>query len=344
MISRGDLSITERFSATKEHPEDAFDLAVVVASWDSRCLEVTKLPITAKRVLLVDFKNKGETGRSNKHKNHLSSWAESIAEYVSECEIDSLAVADSVRVWKNTLSKETRPGDRIFVDVSSFPKSHMLTLFGILLRATIIKDISLFYAEADYVLEPVSSPVVTVSDDGTLTLASRTASGFSLTSGAWSTMTIPYLDGLSSPERPRHMLVSLGGEGVKTQALLEQYEPEVVSLIYPVPGISERYDQIARYENSVVGARFKERIASSVDCPYGSAGEVFRYCCDSYINNDSEDVYFLCCGSKPHAIGLALAVRVLNGPTLVVRVPTSYMERNNPPTGASYLYSIRKIP
>lgn len=207
-----------------------------------------------------------------------------------------------------------------------------------------VRDIYLFYAEVEYALGPVSSPIVEMDGEGRLTLANRTESGFSLTSGKWSTVTIPYLDGFSSPERPRHMLVSLGGEGTKTQALLEQYEPEIISLIYPVPGISDRYDRIVRSDNEGVEARFKGRISDRVDKSYGTVESVFQYCCDRFVNRGAEDVYFLCCGSKPHSIGLALATRVLDGPTLVVRVPTSYMETDNQPTGVSYLYRARKIP
>lgn len=134
MISRGDLSVSEFHGGTTEHAEEQFDLVVVVASWDSRCLEVTRLAVRAERVLLVNFMNKGSSGRSDNHRRRLRSWAEDVSKNISECEIDSLAFDSALGVWREVLSANAKLARRVMVDVSSFPKSHMLTLLGLLLR------------------------------------------------------------------------------------------------------------------------------------------------------------------------------------------------------------------
>ncbi len=58
---------------------------------------------------------------------------------------------------------------------------------------------------------------------------------------------------------------------------------------------------------------------------------------------DTEDPYYLCCGTKPHALAFALRALSLGEPTVLYNIPERHSFVDVEPTGKCWRFNIKDV-
>jgi hypothetical protein len=158
--------------------------------------------------------------------------------------------------------------------------------------------------------------------------------------GRWSSIPIPFLYGRFRPAAPKLYVVSAGFEGNKTLRVLERDDPERIVLVFPVPGVIPAYEEQVRLRNEPILARFGMLRDSILTAAAGDAIGAWSLLERHSLERSTEDVCYLCCGTKAHSLGMALRAFATKAPTVFYNVP----ERHNfvpvSPSGSYWTYRI----
>jgi hypothetical protein len=214
------------------------------------------------------------------------------------------------------------------IDISTCPKIYFLQLLAFAIGSGIVSQAQVFYAETAYDGEPLQK--------------SGVASGYRFTDGAWQSLPVPYLEGHFRPGRRRHAVVSIGGDSPSVDKLIRRYEPERLTLISPIPSISESIEADIRRETEAIRKSFGETDVIEV----GAFDVVRAFSILSQTSpkwTDKEEVCLFCLGSKPQSLAIGLSALIDQRLPVVCRVPTRYLERAHTATGSSWLFRIRDL-
>jgi hypothetical protein len=182
-----------------------------------------------------------------------------------------------------------RPLD-VGIDLTCCPIYYCLGLIAFLLNNGLTRRLSLFYAEGEYPEESIGDNCHEL-----------------FTAGEWEAVAIPGLQNPWVPKRYRMYLVSVGFEGYKTLRLCERREPDKVALLFPDPGVRTDYVSRTLQHNQLLIDRFSIREDNILRANAADAVEAWKV----MTTRNSEDfasstVEYLCCGTKPHSLAIAL--------------------------------------
>lgn len=292
---------------------DEFDAAVVVPSWDERCIGVTTTAMTARLGLVVSLSGKDPAGRRDQLEAQ-------IVDFMGRCCSETGTVpANSLDPDSMWLPIEKRLRDlagevgrplTVMLEGSTCPRYLSLAIIGSLLQRGIVRRLAISYSEARY---PDRDPNALPHDE------------VAFTGGSWSAVPVPGLEGEYDPAKARFYLLSVGFEGAKTLRVVTRADPDRVSVLFPEPGYFPEYSERTRIDNEALLRRFRvpddQVVCAAAADAVGAWEALYR---SNVERPDRENSYYLCCGTKPHSIALALRAAALRAPAVLYHVPEEH--------------------
>lgn len=105
-------------------------------------------------------------------------------------------------------------------------------------------------------------------------------------------------------------------------------------MVFPIPGVLPEYDEEVRRRNADIIERFKIPSDQMLSAAAGDAVSMWREVSRaSRFWDPGEDVYFLCCGTKAHSLGMALYTLLAETPTVLYNVPDKHSFVGVKPSG-----------
>lgn len=310
----------------------AFDVAVVAPSWDRRCGCITHASsLRVRDSLVLSFQARDDGGLQEGHERSILRFLGDRSERIHRIEGDSIAV-DVLwpKLWAalRAVAEGARAPLRILIDLSTCPRYYSLGVFAGAIRCGFAKSISVLYAEGRY-QQPEGMHV-------------RADFPFSL--GEWRTVPVPYLEGMLNPKRKVYFVISAGFEGFKTSRVLATEDPDRVAILYPIPGTSPGYDADVRTRNLPIVDRYAIPESYQMSVAAGDAVAVWKALGEAQLERpDGENTSYLCCGTKPHALGLAARAICLRYPTVLYNVPDKHAPLDVYPTGVYWRYDFEDL-
>jgi hypothetical protein len=328
-LRRGHLEIAERNGPTA-NVHLSGDLLLLVSSWEKRCTEITRASHGNYAVAsVVKFAETGQTGRRASHDSILGLFAEEHSDQPGD--FPSMSTADFFG-WRNCFFESIyklsfrlgRPID-IVVDTTCLPKYYALLLLGMTVHIGLVRSVKLFYAVGKYASSHSNKML---SED------------HSFTSGTWSSLPVPYLEGELNPDRKTRIVASIGFETFQARKFISSYEAERHILIMPSPGFEPEYEERAAAEAQALATHLDIPVDEILRSHSGSAVGACALALKLIDETDRYNDVVLCLGPKPHALGLGVAGLLRSQVTIVCRVPSEYVETETPATGESWTYEV----
>lgn len=312
-----------------------YDLLVLTSSWDSRCVSICDASdILTKYIMLILFEIRDPFGFRDNHDRRLIEYITSKCDKNNTIYLRGYSVeVESMwqQIMDNILTIRESQGRplRILLDLSTCPRYYALALVGSCLSYGIAEYISVVYAEGMY---------------RSCLMDSATTTEYIFSKGHWRTVSIPSLEGSFDPGKKKYYLVSVGFEGVRTLQIINREDPDSISILFPEPGYIPEYVEVARTANEELIQSYKVDEGQIVRVHAGDAIAAWKALQEASIENPASDnVFYLCSGTKPHALGLALRAMILGFPTVLYRVPENHNPLNVVPTGNYWRYDIRDL-
>jgi hypothetical protein len=167
---------------------------------------------------------------------------------------------------------------------------------------------------------------------------------YPFTVGHWQALPIPFLFGHAFPTKKKHFIVSVGFEGRRTARVLSKEDPDRVSILFPKPGVRKGYVEQAWERNSETIKEYRIPKSNIINAPAGDAIAVWKSLAEARLERPGlEEVSYLCCGTKPHSLGMALRAACLDFPTVLYNRPEAHSFVDVSPTGVYWQYDIRDL-
>lgn len=310
---------------------DEFDVMLLVPSWDTRCLSVAGAkPLSANQGIVVLLAGRDKQGLRDRHDAQLASFASEHARTTAFVSGE----ANGVQGLWNTLREglavhRERHGKplRLLMDISTCPRYLFLAVLAWAMSPGMCQSISFFYTEANYPSEPKG----------------QIERHEIFTKGRWNTIPIAGLEGVWNPGHPDLFFVSVGFEGAKTLRTVSTYDPDRVEVLLPDPGFKPEYPIRTWESNKAFFELYgvtKERV---VRAPAGDAIAAWRALSERALEREEENVYYVCCGTKPHALAMGLRAAVLPRAAVLYNLPDARMVVNVQPGELFWRYDITNV-
>jgi hypothetical protein len=303
-----------------------YDFAILSSSWDQRCLAICECDLRVDVLLLLHPPQRDELGLRDSHDSLLTEFTKKSASTVLNHTIDDtfpeeawIQIYDRIR---EAHSKKTSPRNgRALVDLSVSCRFLSLGLIAMLLRLGICKEIDVVYSECEYLF-----------DEGAI--------GF--TEGIWQKRIIPFLSGDTNPAFPERSFVSIGFEGLKTQRFLKSDEPDQIYLILPYPGFNREYESRSEKQAALLQKEFNIPDQYLIRSEAADAIAVWKQIAElsESLTDNMQDAY-ICSGTKPHSLGMAIHALVARKPAVYYISADSQQIVPTRKTGMSWRYRIR---
>ncbi len=289
-----------------------YDCALLVGSWDQRCLAITRADnVHIREAIVLSFRTHDTDGMQQANEKAVLSYLRDKGTIVSI--IDNVSEDVEIewrRIWARFKQVHTRQPLSCVLDLATCPRYYSMGLVAAGFSTGLAGEFTALYPEGTYGTTPSAVHPLDVP--------------FSI--GRWNTVPIPFLQGHFAPSRKRFYLVSVGFEGTKTERVLSRDDPDRISILYPIPGVQKAYEEEVRKANMHIVEKFCVPASQIVEAPASDAIAVWRTLSEADLERfDQEDVYYLCCGTKAHSLGLSLRALALGSPTVLYTLP----ERHN---------------
>jgi hypothetical protein len=276
-----------------------YDLALVAAGWDSRCLSILESEtFSSEHGIVIFYADKGKSGRSVSNETLLRDGMTRRCDLPPQIiEVDS---SDALSTWRRVrreivdIYKSANRPLRVLIDISTLPRYISMSLLGFGEKSGIFSEITIYYqAATEYSLG-------TSTDD--------------LVFSAGELRPMPVI-GLGTPGLARgasHLIVSVGFDGSKISRLVDSLEPDRLSLLFAEPGTSRTNERLAREQNRelinsyrVPASQIFSSAASSIQ---QTVSRLIEVTAEPFNRKDgrSEVRSILVCGTKTHAIAIAI--------------------------------------
>ena len=160
----------------------------------------------------------------------------------------------------------------------------------------------------------------------------------------WQFVPIKGLEGHYDSTKSRFYLVSVGFEGSKTLRYVATQEPDRVSIVLADPGFEPSYPEKSRLNNAALIQHFHIPEAQMAHAHAGDAVAVWSELeLRSFERFEDENVSYLCCGTKPHSLGLMLRALCMGSPTVLYNVPDQHKVIDTEPTGNVWTYEFKDL-
>jgi hypothetical protein len=307
----------------------SFDVAIYTSSWDARSISITDAKhLKSTLGICILFNTRDKAGLRDKHDAALNKFSTTTSVRTVTVTGESCQVNI---IWKQiydfliqTRIEQRRPL-RIFLDMSACPRYYSLGVTAAAFVKNLASTLTLFYAEASY------------SED-------TERGDFAFTGGHWSTVTVPFLSGLISPGKKTFYLVSAGFEGEKTFRAVSRADPDRVSLVIAKPGYCPAYERRAMESNEHLIQEFVIPKNEIICAPASDAIATWRILDQSALHRErQENSFYMCCGTKPHALALALNAISLGYPAVLYNIPEEHRVHRTAPNGVFWTYTLQNI-
>lgn len=210
--------------------------------------------------------------------------------------------------------------DEVFFDITGCPKPYFLGLLGYMRCKYMSPKFTLFYSEGNY--EEGSTP----------------DNPYSFTVGFNRYMWVPYLWGRPNPNLPWNYIFLLGFEGNRSYGIYNRFEPFSVEALIGKPGYQPGYTDIAIRENNLFLEEAKpKRLYSDAADPAIAAKILLERIKKNRIKSN---ICFVPLGTRPHALGAALASLTDGYSSILYLMPRSFTIRDIPRGKHIWLYDI----
>jgi len=325
--SSGVHAVSYKADTASEVKFDHYDLVIITSSWDSRCLTLIDSPLKeVPYAILLTFDDKDPNGVRDKNDSILENYCSHISSVMFtisglSTDIDSVWSKISERLLD--IRNRTNKAISILFDLSCCPRYYAITLMSICYKYGIACKIDYFYNECTY---PEKSDVLSQEE-------------IAFTAGKWEAKRIPHLTGRINPGIKNRFTVSIGFEGSKTLMILNEFEPDNVNILIPSPGYTDNYVDRAKEANQELFKSFGVTKQNEIYSYAADPIDVWTKVSVTVKENNGWNDYFLCAGSKPHSLGLALAAFTLQTPSLIYSLPQEHKPVYVTPKSDCWLYS-----
>jgi hypothetical protein len=308
-----------------------FDLGLFSPSWDHRCESFTACEgLFIDTSLVLNFTLRDDFGHQDRHKQNIDAFLKRHSRTAVPITGDAV---DLHQMWNAIWDKvreaalQKGKGLRILVDLSTCPRYYSLGLIAGAIECGMTPSITAFYAEARYPdvqrPHPLDRP-------------------FSV--GQWRAVAVPFLLGMPDPLKRKHFVVSVGFEGLKTARVLTKEDPDRISILFPDPGSRPGYNEETWSRNCETMEQFRVPESQIVRAAAGDAIAAWKNLSRNAPERPvTESTFYLCCGTKPHALGFALRALSLRFPTVLYNLPEKHAFMDTQPNGVYWKYDIRDL-
>lgn len=308
--------------------ESRYDYVLTGSSWDQRCLALSSADITSSVTQVLLPRNRGWSDLRSKHDEILSDYWRSHADHLDIIEEESEALEAVFSRIEGAISTLRKAADQplsMLIDLSAMPRYFTLGAVAIGLNNAVAGRVDVVYAEGIYGPLRGQSQVEIPEHPG-----------------SWEAVAIPGLEGDWYPNHDRHFLVSVGFESTKVARLADRWDPDVISVLFPRPGTDPNYEQEAEKANSMWLKQFGVSSDRIIDCSPSDAVRTWATLSTAEgVDAESENVYCLLCGPKPHALGVSLYSLARERPAVMYVRPTVHEEKEIRPNGRYWIYRVR---
>jgi hypothetical protein len=308
--------------------QGAFDAIVLASSWDARSICITKAKnIRTQMGLVMFFQARDSKGLRDRHDSIIREFLNGSSESVKAVSGPS---CDVTSIWRqiedHLVSLRVKLGRplKLLVDLSTCPRYYAIGIVALSFARRLASHLYVFYAEGAY------------QED-------RTIPGYAFTGGHWSTVAGPYLSGYFQPAKPRHYLVSGGFEGDKTFRAVSRADPDKVSLLLSKPGICAEYEKRSRVANRSLVQEFAIPKNNILYSPASDAIATWKKLADWNRCRGAENMSYLCCGTKPHALGMVLDAVTFEDAAVLYNVPDEHRVHETESNGVFWAYDVRDL-
>jgi len=338
----GNFLISQNADASSSLPRREYDLVLTFVSWEERCLSILNSNISSSVIIIFKFKTDEVSLERDENSKKFSAWAMSSDDiedykrielsYSTDSQFNFTEIASEISSLQNKLGRQLR----VLADASSCPKSIASFLIGFGFGHGAFKQLDFFYAHSDYNSKTMKGNKDTNSEDP--------SAFYRFTDGSWSPILIPYLEGNFRATAPRSLIVAVGAETYATEAFLKRYQPEKLQFILPSPSVTNMMDESLTTEVNRLIERMELKPSDvSKVAPYDMISAALKVDGILKMSNDKYDQVVACVGTKPHAIGSAIAAFLNPNAALVCRVPNKYLEIPGKSNGQASLFSIEDL-
>jgi hypothetical protein len=326
---QGFIAGVSRSSRNTEIASGTFDVIILTSSWDARCLSIAAGDkLQAEYGLGIFFDARDKMGLRDKHDQVLNQF---LKQNTTRQESISGESCDVKRIWEGIygflvkVRKAKRRTLRIFMDLSTCPRYYSLGVTAAAFVQSLAHSLTFFYAEAAY------------TED-------TTKGELAFTSGRWATVSVPFLSGLFHPNKKLFYLVSAGFEGDKTFRALSRADPDRVSLMFANPGFCPEYETRALKANASLIQEFVIPKSQIINAPGADAIKTWQLLEQSKLHRiESENCCYMCCGTKPHALALALSAISSGSAAVLYNIPEEHRVHETRANGTFWTYTLKDV-
>lgn len=332
-LAVGDFNLRQRMLKEKETFTRAYDAVIAGMSWESRGptalsrFSTVEVPLT-----LFKFQSRSTEIDSAKEAQfqHFRGLAPDVTIRSFERSTETAANFRAIKAWLQDLYAAAQRPLSIMLDITCIPKTYVLFLIGLGFSEELVARIDCLYTPGKYDL---------VTGD-TVTLPALTGPRSLLSEGEWHSQQIPYLEASEYIAKDANLLVTLGGEIGLSLPFIERFEPRRLGLVCIEETSPARNVPMLESERMAYEELVREPNVEQMDIKLSDAVGVARHALSFVGSSATRGTTMMAIGSKPHAVGLALAA--LSGPRaeVVCRTPAFYRAVDVQPSGNPMLYEI----
>lgn len=312
-----------------------YDVAIVTRGWEERCINITKsASLTTEHTILICFEPVDSRGLSKNNESCIDRYFDGCSKSYIKIEGASsnpdehftriLSYVVDVRIAKH------RPLS-ILVDLNTCPPYYTIGIIGKCLGTGIASTIDYFYSEVSY-------------EEHHIIAKKKLNDTPVFTGGEWRLNPVPGIFNHPDFTARDDCIVSLGWEGEKTLRAVSRLDPNRLHVLFPDPGFRDGYSETTRQQNDELFRQYAIEDDHIIRAHAGDAIEAWISLEKAGIENPERNMYYVVCGTKPHALGVALrAITYKDRRTLLYPVPNSYNISLSFSTGKHWLYSCNDL-
>ncbi len=303
-----------------------YELAIFAVSWDRRCLSLARADSwKAKRGVLIIPPITDSDGLCADHERQLRELLGSrcgSVEVIDGPQLHFDGVWDRLYAVGLAEAKHAPVPGVFLLDMSAMSRFYSTGLVAMIVRLGLAARTDCFYAEGRYDAQQDVRDVL-------------------FSGGGWERKPVPFLEGKSNPSLGWYYVVAAGFDGNWIKKILLQEEPDRVGLLVPIPGVAATYEQRCLdairpiIEEFIVPPEFQTH-AHAADAVQAWQ----RLTAMNHEKWEAEQVAYLCCGTKPHALAMALRALVHRYPAVLYFLPERYTVVPVEEAGTFWRYSI----
>lgn len=332
-LAVGDFVVRQRNLRKKETLKRSYDAVIAGLSWESRGpTALARLDSIEAQLTLLKFKSRSEETEAAKVAQLESFRALQPKLAVKEIQpsIDIERNFAGLKAWLQDLYAKAERPLSILLDITCIPKTYVLYLIGLGFSDELVARIDCLYTPGKYDL--VSS--------GTVMPPALTGPRSLLSEGEWHSRQIPYLEASEYIANDADLLVTLGGEVALSLPFIERFEPRRLGLICIEETSPSRGAPMLESERIAYEELLREPNAMQKDIKLCDAVGVARHAITFIESSAARGTTMMAIGSKPHAVGMALAALAYPRVEVVCRTPASYRAVDVEPSADPMLYEI----